>query len=57
MIPAMAIARMTPGKEIIISAIRMMTISTMPPKYPEMMPIVVPTTKMQATRAMTEVRE
>ena len=31
--------------------------ATMPPKYPEMMPIVVPTTKMQATRAMTEVRE
>lgn len=55
--PAMAIASTRPGKEIIISAIRMITASTAPPKYPARIPRAVPTTKMTATRHSVMVRD
>ena len=56
-IPAIAIASTRPGKEIIISAIRMITPSTIPPKYPAITPRNVPITKITATRHNVMTRE
>ena len=49
MMPATAIASTSPGKEISISAIRMITASTAPPKYPARIPSTVPITKIRIT--------
>ena len=56
-IPAMAMARTRPGNEIFISAIRMITASTTPPKYPAITPKNVPITKITATRHKVMIRE
>ena len=55
--PAIAIASTRPGNEIIISARRMMTASTTPPKYPATTPSTVPITKITATSVSAAVSE
>lgn len=48
-IPATAIARTIPGKEIIISDILIITASIHPPKYPANVPSKVPIAKISTT--------
>lgn len=56
-IPATAMARTIPGKEIIISESLMITMSTHPPKYPASVPKIVPATKIIATNVSVAGRE
>ena len=56
-IPATASAKTRPGKESIISAIRMIILSIIPPKYPEMTPKIVPIKKINATTPNVAVKE
>ena len=44
--PAIAMARINPGNAIIISPSLIITVSTIPPKYPASTPSIVPTEKI-----------
>ena len=56
-IPATARASTRPGKASIISAMRMITPSTQPLKYPAVTPAAVPTRKIRATTPKVALRE
>ena len=55
--PAMAIASTTPGKDNIISVKRINTNSTLPPKNPDKIPTTVPTTAVKITRMIAMNKE
>lgn len=57
MIPASEIASTIPGKDIIISEILIIISSTIPPKYPESIPKVVPIVKIEITSTNDAVRD